>query len=516
MAILARHAVLEASPGNLAADLARYGAAAHWRGVYYRGEKLGFLVSQTVPNADGFELQEDGRLQLSLLGTTAFANMRTVVRVDRAFALQSFEFSLDPGTGPIRVSGKLDGTRLQLTVGGAAGARTESRDLEAPPLLAANLGRRLAAQGGLRPGARHEVVLFDPATLRNSAAQLRVGGREVVAVAGLPTPAFRVDVQFSGLSTTSWVTDVGEVVREESPMGLIIVRETRDRALAPAVPASVRADLLRAAAVVPVSTARIDDPEAVELLRVRLEGMATAGGDLDGAGQTVKGEIFEIRDSRLIAPGPADPAAASFLSPEPFIESDDPEIRAEAERATAGAKGSRARAERLVRHVNAILEQKPTVSLPSAREVLRTRVGDCNEHTALYVALARSIRLPARVAVGLVYLHGAFYYHAWAEVYVEDGPTRGQWLPVDPTLNQYPADATHIRLSRGGLAQQAVILPLVGRARIAILQVRVPEGTVPVLVGQVQTAERPLPLDIPRPSRQNDSRGCWLRGARAR
>ena len=82
----------------------------------------------------------------------------------------------------------------------------------------------------------------------------------------------------------------------------------------------------------------------------------------------------------------------------------------------------RARAERLTRYVNALLDKKPTVSLPSAREVLRTKVGDCNEHTALYVAMARSIGIPARIAVGLAYVRGitgAFYYHAWPEVYIE-------------------------------------------------------------------------------------------------
>jgi Putative ATP-binding cassette/Transglutaminase-like superfamily len=106
--------------------------------------------------------------------------------------------------------------------------------------------------------------------------------------------------------------------------------------------------------------------------------------------------------------------------------------------------------------VNALLEKKPTISLPSAREVLRTRVGDCNEHTALYVALARALDIPARIAVGLVRLHGAFNYHAWAEVYVEENG-RGLWLPVDPTLNEFPADATHIRLSRGGLDKLTVV-----------------------------------------------------------
>ena len=54
------------------------------------------------------------------------------------------------------------------------------------------------------------------------------------------------------------------------------------------------------------------------------------------------------------------------------------------------------------------------------------------------------------VAAGLVCLHGAFSYHAWPEVYVAGPPGRGLWIPVDPTLNQFPADATHVRLTRGG------------------------------------------------------------------
>ena len=50
-------------------DLARYGSAAA-RGVYHRGEKIGF-VGQIMPTEEGFELQEDGRLEMTLLGATS-------------------------------------------------------------------------------------------------------------------------------------------------------------------------------------------------------------------------------------------------------------------------------------------------------------------------------------------------------------------------------------------------------------------------------------------------------------
>jgi hypothetical protein len=328
--------------------------------------------------------------------------------------------------------------------------------------------------------------------------------REVVWVGTRPVPAFRVRSSFGGLTSTSWVTDVGEVVKEESPLGLMVVRETRDQALTMGVPGRVRDDLLASSAIVPVGAApRIDDTMTVTRLKVRLDNVDLSGADVQGAGQSVRGADVEI--VKQLAPAPeAEPEVARYLAPEMFLESDDPQIVAESRKAMAEARGQTP-AEKLVRYVNDLLEKKPTVSLPSAREVLRTRVGDCNEHTALYVAMARAAGVPSRIAVGVVYLQGAFYYHAWPEVYVQ-GPQGRGWLAVDPTFNQYPADATHIRLARGGLDRQAAILPVIGRARLHIVSAEVPESAVPVLVGRPATDLRPLEMPLPR---REAGGGCW-------
>ena len=165
-----------------------------------------------------------------------------------------------------------------------------------------------------------------------------------------------------------------------------------------------------------------------------------------------------------------------------------------------GAASTRERAERLTRYVNGLLEKKPTVSIPSAREVLRTRVGDCNEHTALFVAMARASGIPARIAVGLAFVRGAFYYHAWPEVYIDEG-SRGLWLPVDPTFNQFPADATHVRLARGGLDRQTAILPLLGRLKMTILDAETaPDSERPILAGAPADLGQ---LAVPLPQRMS-------------
>jgi len=540
MGVLVNRAYLQAS-SNLAMDLARYGSAAEWRGVYYRGEKVGFTVSQTVPTADGFELQEHGRLQMSLLGATTAATIQTKAQVDRAFVLRSFEFSLDPGTGPVAISGRVDGPHMRLSIKTSSGTQTEERELTDVPVLGLNLSRRLASQG-LKAGSRQEWMIFDPATLTNQPAVVEVGKREIVNVdAGAPIrlgrrevlrmanrsiPAFRVDMTFAGLRTTSWVTDTGEVVREESPTGLMSVRESPETARRMAIGDRIQGDLLEAAAVVPLRTAtsrRLDDPRDVRRLELQLDGIDLASPDLQGAGQSVQGDVLEIVDARSLRASPADVDLQRYLEPEPLIESDDPAIRAEARAAIDGVTGARAQAERLTRRVNAMLDKKPTVSLPSARDVLRTRVGDCNEHTALYVAMARAAGIPSRIAVGLVYTRGAFYYHAWPEVFVDEtrspstgsGRSRGVWLPVDPTFNQFPADATHVRLARGGLDRQAAILPLVGKLKMTIRDVDLGPNARSVLVGRQPADLAPLAVPIPRRNASGCC-SCWSNPSRLR
>ena len=297
--------------------------------------------------------------------------------------------------------------------------------------------------------------------------------RELVRGAGAaPIPAFRVEMEFAGLrhDVVGHRHRRGRARRE--PAGADHrARVAGSARSAMAVSRRMQVDLLQTAGGRAAACGRaIDEPRDVRRMRLRIDGARSVQlpSICTAAGRRVDGDVVELRDPQQLTAGRGRSVGiAAIWRRKPFIESDAPEIRAEAEIAVARRdRRPRSRAERLTRHVNALLDKKPTVSLPSAREVLRTKVGDCNEHTALYVAMARALGIPARIAVGLVYVRGAFYYHAWPEVYIDEAPARGLWLPVDPTFNQFPADATHLRLARGGLDKQAAILPLIGRLKI--------------------------------------------------
>ena len=100
------------------------------------------------------------QLEMTLLGATAAARIETAVLVDEQFTLRSFEFSLDPGTGPVSVHGRLEGPFeepgtddpwrliLEITTGGKT--RTETRALSEPPLLAATWAADSRVKGLLR------------------------------------------------------------------------------------------------------------------------------------------------------------------------------------------------------------------------------------------------------------------------------------------------------------------------------------------------------------------------------
>jgi len=79
--------------------------------------------------------------------------------------------------------------------------------------------------------------------------------------------------------------------------------------------------------------------------------------------------------------------------------------------------------------------------------VLKNKIGTCDEFSSLFIALCRSLGIPARYVSGVAYsnipeLEG-FGNHAWAEAYF---PGYG-WVPFDPTYGEFGfVNPSHIKL----------------------------------------------------------------------
>jgi transglutaminase-like putative cysteine protease len=210
-------------------------------------------------------------------------------------------------------------------------------------------------------------------------------------------------------------------------------------------------------------------PENTRYLRVRLSGLDLKDLDIDGGRQSVTGDVLEVRGEDLSVT-PFIPESlrnpGEYLRSTLFVQSDDPRIVALSEEITGREKDKLGAARLLYRWVYTNVEKAPSTTLPVATEVLQTKKGDCNEHTTLFTALSRAAGIPTRMALGLVYREGSFYYHAWPEIFI------GRWIAVDPTLGQFPADAAHIRLISGDLRSQIRILGVIGKIKIEGLNYR--------------------------------------------
>ena len=119
-----------------------------------------------------------------------------------------------------------------------------------------------------------------------------------------------------------------------------------------------------------------------------------------------------------------------FLRPEPFIESDHPEIIHLAEKLTK--ENQTETADNIFRWVAQNIEYTGYASRPQgALYAARNRKGDCTEYTALFVALCRAASIPARGIGGYIAAENTVLkpadYHNWAEFY-EDGV----WKLADP------------------------------------------------------------------------------------
>ncbi|MCI5218344.1 MAG: transglutaminase domain-containing protein [Candidatus Electrothrix sp. LOE2] len=154
----------------------------------------------------------------------------------------------------------------------------------------------------------------------------------------------------------------------------------------------------------------------------------------------------------------------STLKASRYVQSDAPALTAKAKEIVGEVTDPVRRTALLAEWVYKNIEKRPVIGLPDALTTLKSGRGDCNEHAALFAALARSLKIPTAIAAGVTLHKNAFYYHAWNEVCLD-----GQWISLDTTVNQLPADLYHIRFTRGDMEGQLAIGALIGKLQIEIL-----------------------------------------------
>lgn len=435
-----------------------------WWGVFHRDEKIGYASQTIAPRPGGYTLTDRSVLQLNLMGVVQPAATRLEMDANEDWVLEQFAFELASREIRFSVQGWFRDGKLRLEIDSAGHKSTRELALTQAPYLLAALKPYVVTQQ-LEAGKKFSFSTFDPSTLSQQVTTVVIEGRERIRLGGRTEAAIRLRQSFRGISVTSWVDGQGRTLKEESPAGLALVRQPAGEARALPGPA-VSLDIVAQTAVrvsAPLSEAQIK-----QALRLKLGGIQIASFPLlHGGRQRLRGDMLEIRPEPLRRASQklpvTDPRLAAHLQPTPFLQTEHPDIRALAGRIVAGESDARKAAVKLKDWVHREIAKEPTVSIPNALEVLQTKRGDCNEHTVLFNALARAAGIPAKTVVGLAYVRGAFYYHAWSEIWL------GDWVSLDPVLNQFPADLTHVKFLEGEIDRQIDLLQLIGNLKIEIL-----------------------------------------------
>lgn len=472
--------------------------------VFYavlQGDKqVGFASSTLDTSSAAIEQRDYLVADIPVGGSVHRATAKTNVTLTRTLRLRTFDVTVEADAAPMHVAGEVIGdTLLQFAVDAGDDAKpdTQRLRLNGPILLPTLVPLAVALQDKPRVGKSYVLPLFDAASLAPKDVRLEVQAESLFVVNDssvydsssgvwkgvLPDTirAWQV-VSQSGGGVGGWVDEQGRLVAsnqlgfrlQRRPYEVAFENWRKESDTAKAVGGTPRAKVSRDRDILETTAIAANKrlKPTLSELRVKLGGVSLSGFQLQGGRQRLSGDTLVVTREGVEALAaryftiPEAQRKRDDLKPEPFLEADHRDIVALAEKIADGSRDPRVVAERINQWVYDSLRKETTIGIPSALHVLHTRVGDCNEHTQLFVALARAAGVPARIASGLAYVDGKFYYHAWPEVML-----RG-WVAVDPTFGQFPADASHLRFVIGGLGQQTELLRLVNGLTIDVLGTR--------------------------------------------
>jgi len=422
-----------------------------WYGIYLMGNKVGYQSVVISPQDAGYKIDEHMVMQLKMLGAQKTVLLYTTCETNGNFELKSANFEML--TEDQRVKGVVKVVKDSLFIDyitGKGSAITKRLGISGPLFTETTL--RFLLERKKVKTLSFSLIDIPTATLQDASCEMIFDGKGET----------RYSLKYQGMTSTIYLTN-GRFEREEAQMGITIKREPKEKALEK----QGEIDITDLYAVRPNQKIR-----AKNYLRLKLIGNLK-GLNLHFGPQRVVSfgdnyAVLEIKNEPINCGSEEIPdSVRKYLESDPYVQSDAPEIRELARYITKGIKDPCQKVLAINRWLKVNIQKAPSVTIPTAVEVLRERKGDCNEHAVLFTALARASGIPTDIVAGLIYQDGAYYYHAWAMVFIGN-----KWIFVDPIFDEFPASLAHLALIRGTIERQGDILQVVGDLKIQVEQQR--------------------------------------------
>jgi len=448
-----------------------------WDIVKMQGAKVGYSHTKIEEiTADGrrlLKITNDNRMKIRRFGQTTELRIELVSVESPSGQLVRCQSTMRVGPIPVVTTAEPKGDKLVLTT--KTLGKQQTSELAWRPTYRGFFGpEHSLLRRPMKPGETRRLKALIPAFNQVAEVTLEALDYEQTAIGDKQRRLLKVksSLQLGGstLESFSWVNDSGETIKTfMAAQQQETLRVTKAEATGKAAPSSfdlgqfsiVKLDKPLAAAhssqkVVYRIELKLGDPEKLFANSTGQELKSLGNG---AARLTVIAARPGKDSQNLLAKQSYEP---DDLRPNNMIQSDDKRIVAMADKVAPGETDAWKLARALERKVHtAITAKNFSQTFATAAEVAKSLEGDCTEHSVLLAALCRARKIPARVAVGLVYFPKVqgFAYHMWTEVWIRD-----RWIPLDATLGRGGIGAAHIKLTDSnlkGASPYSAFLPVI-------------------------------------------------------
>ncbi len=428
-----------------------------FQSISFKNKKIGYVANKYSPGPnDDWLLEQKAKMNLNVAQSVHTIDLQMKATLSKNNYLKDFTFSFTSPFYQMEAKGVVNSNTVHYTLSTGSNTISDTITFNSPPLLATSRRAYLLTEK-LQTGEKRKFPWFDPVSLTGKESVIEYRGIESVLINNRVEKLHKFTESFSGVRVNSWLNDSGVVVKEESPAGFVFLREPKFKALALAEKSE---DILAAVAVRIKGSmpSRRDDR-----MRYRLTLPKESSFDLSGGRQQFSNSILTV--SKEVIPEQPGAAACSemsnLLAASPYIQTTSAEITSLSEEIISDESNTTINTQTIGQWVYDNIAKRPVLGLPDALTTLENRQGDCNEHAALFAAIARAAGIPTKITAGVTYHKEAFYYHAWNEVCIGKS-----WVSIDTTTNQFPADLTHLRFIEGEMQEQIRIGALLGKLAI--------------------------------------------------
>ena len=467
-----------------------------WAGMYMGAKKMGYTRLTTAPGTfkgkPVTSVESYTRVELEVLGNSVGQTVESTTFTSSSGALLQQHFKISSGFADTEVTANYGAGKIVCTLNSGESESTKTITIPAGATIVSD-----STTGGLvgkLAGAGAKFLYLNPLTLALENLRVAFKGKEVVSLAGKQYTALRVQSTTPMGTFMSWETETGILLKADMPLGMTMIRE--DESVAQDLGTSPPAfRVVSAASGTPVAAAPpaayqppsdfalatalavekpIENPREVKALSMKVSGVAEKSLAISDARQralpipeeagayffSVRSEPFNPETAALLPI--AEPSVKPFLKPAPFLEFEDAAIKETAAKVRGEERNSYKVAQAIRKWVHASMKPDHTMGVPrSCTDVLKKPRGVCRDYATLFAGLARAAGIPTRMAAGITYAQGKFFYHAWVECWV------GKWVPFDATLDQDFVDATHVKFSQGDVTDMYNVAAIVGRIKLS-------------------------------------------------